>query len=95
MKTQKQKILEAFRKAPDNKLSASYLKRTLYISEANARISELRKEGYIFKDCGKDEHGFTIHQLIEDTSYFEKQKSEPLKIEFGNTKTLYELRKKR
>jgi hypothetical protein len=66
--TQKEKILEAFRKAPENKLSTSYLKHTLYISEANGRISELRKEGYIFKDCGKDEHGFTIHQLVENRS---------------------------
>ena len=62
--TQKEKVLKAFQEAPENKLSTGYLKRELFVSEANARISELRYDGYVIEKVGEDEHGYAIQQLI-------------------------------
>jgi len=62
--TQKEKILKVYREATNNTVSMGYIKHQLYISEGNARMSELRKEGYIFEEVGRDEHGFARHKLI-------------------------------
>jgi len=62
--TQAQKIIEAFKAAPNNTLSMGYIERELYISQGNARLTELKQKGYEFEDAGKDEHGFKKHRLI-------------------------------
>lgn len=61
--TQHERILEAFRKAPDNKLSMRYIERELFISQATARISELRGKGYTIVPVDTDEFGFSVQQL--------------------------------
>ena len=65
-KTQHEKILEAFRRSPDKKLSMRYIERELYISQATARISELRSKGYTIVPVGEDEYGFSIQQLQDE-----------------------------
>jgi Helix-turn-helix domain len=45
-------------------LSARYLKQVLLISEANARVSELRAKGYDIQTSEvKDKFGFAFHRL--------------------------------
>jgi len=97
--TQKQRLLKAFREAPDQTLSMGYIERELYLSQGNARLKELKEQGYEFKDAGKDEHGFKKHQLISepDLSFFTKKEEEPTKekLQFGNTRQIYELKYKK
>ena len=61
---QKDRLLEAFVKAPDHTLSMGYIERELYLSQGNARLKELKEEGYEFEDAGRDEHGFKMHRLV-------------------------------
>lgn len=62
--TQCQRLLEAFKKAPDHTLSMGYIERELYLSQGNARLKELKEQGYEFGDAGRDEYGFKKHKLI-------------------------------
>lgn len=63
--TQKQRILEAFRAAPLHRLSVRYIKRDMLISEANARVSNLREDGYAIEKVDTDEFGFAVLELRE------------------------------
>ncbi|MGC2463234.1 MAG: helix-turn-helix domain-containing protein [Steroidobacteraceae bacterium] len=48
-------------------LSSRYLKRVMYISECNGRISELRGKGYDIETSEQeDEHGFAYHRLVRE-----------------------------
>ena len=96
--TQKQRLLEAFKNAPDQTLSMGYIQRELYLSQGNTRLSELKEQGYEFKDAGRDEYGFKKHKLTgePDLSFVTKREEEPReKLTFGSSKQIYELRKKR
>lgn len=96
--TQRDKLLQAFKNAPDQTLSMNYIERELYLSQGNARLKELKEKGYIFEDAGKDEHGFKKHKLVTepDTSFFDKPE-EPVKekLQFGNKRQIYELKYKK
>lgn len=88
--TQKDRLLEAFRKSPDQTLSMGYINRELYMSQGNARLKELKAQGYTFKDRGKDEHGFKLHQLTsEPTEVVEASKP---KLTFGSKADLFKLK---
>lgn len=69
-RTQRDRLLEAFEKAPDHTLSMGYIERELYLSQGNARLKELKEQGYIFEDAGWDEHGFKKHKLISRETLF-------------------------
>jgi len=93
--TQKQKLIGAFRNAPDQTLSMGYIERELYMSQGNSRLKDLKEDGYHFADVGKDEHGFKKHQLISEPGISTVKEPEDQKLEFGNTKQIYEARYKR
>ena len=93
--TQKAKLLQAFRNAPDQTLSMGYIERELYMSQGNSRLKDLKEDGYTFKDAGTDKYGFKLHKLIEDKPDVFKDMGitdKPIKLEFGNKKQLYEIR---
>jgi len=46
--------------------------RELYLSQGNARLKELKEQGYEFIDMGRDEHGFKLHKLIYEQPGREK-----------------------
>ena len=81
--TQQQKILAVLRQVRDGDheipdeflrrhpsgdgLSSRYLKRVLWITECNGRISELRSQGYVIETSAeKDMHGFAYHRLVSE-----------------------------
>jgi hypothetical protein len=48
-------------------LSSRYLKRVLWITECNGRISELRSQGYVIEtSTEKDAYGFAYHRLVSE-----------------------------
>ena len=61
--TQQEKILKVLEDANGEWVSARVFKRDLWISECNARISELRRNGYNIETGEKDEYGFAFHRL--------------------------------
>ena len=80
-KTQQQTILDVLRQVRDGThqipseyirrhptgdgISSRYLKRVLWITECNGRISELREKGYVIETSSeKDVHGFAYHRLV-------------------------------
>lgn len=87
--TQRERLLQAFRRAPNNTLSMQYIERELMLSQGNARLKELKEQGYKFEDAGKDKHGFKLHRLIEETDKTETGKP---KLQFGNSSQIYALR---
>lgn len=95
--TQKEKLLKAFKKANDQTLSMGHIERELYMSQGNARLKELKEQGYIFKDMGKDEHGFKLHKLISEPDLFVDMgiTDKPTKPTFGDTRAIYEQRYKK
>jgi biotin operon repressor len=62
-KTQGQRILEVLQDANGEWISAKVFKRDMWISECNARISELRNKGYNIETGKFDEYGFSLHRL--------------------------------
>jgi hypothetical protein len=79
--TQQERILDVLRQVRDGDheipeeflrrhptgdgLSSRYLKRVMYISECNGRISELRDRGYVIETSAeKDAFGFAYHRLV-------------------------------
>lgn len=64
-------------------VSARYLKRILWITECNGRISELRAKGHEIKTHHeKDEHGFAYHRLIPPTQLFTLSKPPATPFEY-------------
>lgn len=61
--TQKERVLNAFKLAPDHQLSVRYIKRVMGITEANARVSNLRKDGHDIVKVDTDEFGFAVLEL--------------------------------
>jgi len=48
-------------------ISSRYLKRVLWITECNGRISELRSQGYVIETSAeKDAYGFAYHRLVNE-----------------------------
>ena len=94
--TQKQRLLEAFKNATDQTLSMGHIERELYLSQGNARLKELKEQGYEFKDVGKDEHGFKKHKLIREPDLFVDMgiTDKPTKPQFGSTADIYRLKKR-
>lgn len=93
--TQKERLLKAFREAPDQTLSMGYIEREMYMSQGNARLKELKEQGYTFEEAGKDQYGFKKHRLVEekpDVFVDMGISDEPLKLQFGNTKQIYEIK---
>ena len=91
--TQQDKLLGAFRNAPDQILSMGYIERELYMSQGNARLKDLKGKGYIFKDAGNDIHGFKMHKLISGPDQDDKPKSVSKPV-FGSTSDIYKSRKR-
>lgn len=64
--TQKEKVLKALTDANGGWVSGGYLNRGLFITQANARLKELIKEGYKIEHSDhRDEHGFCFHRLVK------------------------------
>lgn len=61
--SQADKILKVLLDANGDWVSARVFKRDLWISECNARISELRKKGYNIETGGTDDYGFALHRI--------------------------------
>ncbi len=62
-KSQGQRILEVLLDAKGAWVSAKIFKRDMWITECNARISELRNKGYNIETGDTDEFGFALHRL--------------------------------
>lgn len=61
--TQQQRILNALIEANGEWVSAKVFKRDFWITECNARISELRRKGFNIETGDFDEFGFALHRL--------------------------------
>lgn len=61
--SQADKILKVLLDANGDWVSARVFKRDLWISECNARISELRKKGYNIETGDTDDYGFALHRI--------------------------------
>ena len=69
--TQKQKILEELQKADGDWVNTQYFKRTLWITECNGRLSELKNEGHNIETSPfTDLYGFRSHRLLPKETLF-------------------------
>ena len=65
MQTQKEKVLNALQQG--GWVSGYYLNRGLGITQANARLKELKEDGYHVQTSKQtDKYGFKYHRLIND-----------------------------
>lgn len=65
--TQKEKVLKALQDARGEWVSGCYLNRGLGITQANARIKELKMEGYQIEESEhRDDYGFVFHRLKKE-----------------------------
>lgn len=62
-KSQATRILDVLKEAKGDWVSAKVFKRDMWISECNARISELRNKGYNIETGEYDSFGFALHRL--------------------------------
>ena len=66
-KTQKQRILEELQDANGEWVNTQFFKRTLWITECNGRLSELKNDGYKIETSPfTDEYGFRSHRLLKE-----------------------------
>lgn len=61
--SQGERILRVLLDAEGQWVSAKVFKRDMWISECNARISELRNKGYDIETGDFDEFGFALHRI--------------------------------
>lgn len=61
--TQGERILKVLREANGSWVSSRIFKQEMFISECNARISELRKKGHKIETGENDEYGFSLHRI--------------------------------
>lgn len=73
--TQGERILKVLLDANGEWVSASYFKRDMWITETNARISELRNKGWnVETKDERDEHGFAYHRILPTKKLSEEEK---------------------
>lgn len=61
--TQGERILKVLREANGDWISSRIFKQEMFISECNARLTELKKQGHKIETGERDEHGFTYHRI--------------------------------
>lgn len=62
--SQGERILKVLLDAEGHWISARVFKRDMWITECNARISELRNKGYDIETGISDEFGFALHRIL-------------------------------
>jgi biotin operon repressor len=77
--SQAERILKVLLDAKGGWISAKVFKRDMWISEANARISELRNKGWDVETGDDDEYGYALHRILpkKEPSYDPFQLFEP------------------
>lgn len=79
--TQKERVLKALSEANGEWVSGCYLNRGLGITQANARVKELKMEGYKIEESEhRDDYGFVFHRLVNS---IEKQEPKEASINFA------------
>lgn len=61
--TQSERILKVLLDANGQWVSSRIFKQDMFISECNARLTELKKKGYKIETGDKDEYGFSLHRI--------------------------------
>ena len=74
--SQGKRILLALQQADGDWISSRVFKQEMLISEANARISELRNKGYDIETGESDEYGFATHRIKPQKQLTEEEKYE-------------------
>jgi len=62
-KSQANRILDILLEANGDWVSTKVFKMDMWITETNARISELRKKGYNIETGESDQFGFALHRI--------------------------------
>jgi biotin operon repressor len=79
--SQAQRILKVLLDAKGEWVSACYFKRDMWITETNARISELRNQGWdVETKDERDEHGFAYHRIKQKVAFDPYELFEPSKL---------------
>jgi hypothetical protein len=80
--TQKQKVLNALRKANGDWVNGRHFLHNLFLSQFHTRIHELQKEGYVIEASNfTDEHGFKSYRLIREKDEVVVLTRRPEKVE--------------
>ena len=65
--SQKQRILNELEVAEGSWVSTNYFKTVMHLYECNARLSELKNEGYNIETSKfTDDYGFRSHRLVAE-----------------------------
>jgi len=64
--TQTQKVLKVLQDANGQWVSSRYLIQDMMLSQANARLFELKEMGYNIEAGPRDQFGFRSHRLIQE-----------------------------
>lgn len=64
--TQTQRVLKVLQNANGSWVSSRYLIQDMMLSQANARLFELKEMGYNIESGPRDPYGFRHHRLIQE-----------------------------